>query len=105
MSMNIGIIEQSGIIMKEKGKLRWDKISKHDLEERYTGPLRERLGSFFSSWSTQTPVLIDEVFNQIVESIRKAEGVIPRSRLRKHQKPFWCKKLDDLKREKILRFK
>ena len=106
MSLDLGTIEKTLINITHKGRLKWGKLSKQELYERYAVPIKECFYERVDEWnqSEPNPELIDLTLEVLVTSLKKGEEAIPRSKFRKHQRPFWCDQLDILKKEKIFRF-
>ena len=73
------------------------------LHREYILPVEARLKVITRSLSspTSSPDMIDKAFEDVTQTIREAERVIPRSRHRSHIKPFWCPELDTLKANTI----
>ena len=88
-------------------RIRWDKMSKADTILKYQTPLGIDIDSMLLYYERLTPTvnLVDELVGDIINCIKKHEQVIPISKFRNNIKPFWCKELKDLKREKVQAFR
>ena len=51
------------------------------------------------------PGVIDDIFDDLITSIKQCDKRLPRSKFRPHIKPYWCSELDALKRDKVASFK
>ena len=87
------------------GMKRWDKLNSGDIQAKYTDPLTgctkhilDRLKQAVNE--SDLDGCIDELTNKIHEA---AKG-IPTSRFRKHLKPFWSERMDELKKDKVLTY-
>ena len=83
--------------------LRWDKLGEEGIREIYEIPLAVRLDNIGINTQNLDCEYIDQLFNKVVKAITEIGGNIPTSKFRKHLKPYWCKELGDLKKEKVLR--
>ena len=93
--------------VKNMGKVRWDKLSRQDLYDRYTNPVSDALYRIFDEFNQLHPNEdnLNNLVGRIVSTMRSYEKVIPVSRYRKNVKPFWCAELDILKRHKVSCFR
>ena len=48
-----------------------------------------------------TAAQIDNLMESIIETLKRYEKVVPKSRYRKNTKTYWCPELTVLKREKV----
>ena len=90
----------SGVIARN---IKWNKMSKHEILERYTLPLGQKLQSTLqkSEHDLDSDTAIDDLIDEMVGCIHDAAQPLPRASYRKHIKPFWCDQLEALKRIKI----
>ena len=83
--------------------IRWDKLSVDEIRERYEDPLTPEIDMLVRNFlgSNLSEELLDTTFDEITNSLLKASANLPRSRYRKHMKPYWCEDVNVLKRAKI----
>ena len=85
------------------GRVRWDKLSQADVQSRYANPLIPKLEGCLAR--LQMPFItekrIDEIFDEVTFHLRDASKNLPKTKFRKHLKPFWDNEMDALKEEKI----
>ena len=87
--------------------LRWDKIKDDVREVKYTQCVDLKMQDIYNTM--HQPLLcesdVDDILCEIVKSLHEAASGLPRTRFRKHLKPYWCPEMDSLKQEKIKAYK
>ena len=103
LEINLGLLDKCYIEVEAPGRLKWDKLSKHDLFRRYTLPVGDRLRFVEELIDIEPPsnLLLDGCFETICNILKQGETCIPKSKFRHNLKPFWCAELDALKVEKM----
>ena len=101
--MDIGSILRNFIEVKAKKRLRWDKISKDDIQKKYAEPIKYKLSEVVDSITKEVPTEsdVDNLLDKIVNILRKTESVIPTSNFRKNLRPYWGAELELLKKAEI----
>ena len=86
---------------------RWDKLTPQAIHDTYTYPVGRALSSVIDSikYGVESAQEIDGLIDTIVEILTERSCVIPTSKFRRHNKPFWNNKLSDLKRCKVEKFR
>ena len=86
---------------------RWDKLTPQAIHDTYTYPVGRALSSVIDStkYGIESVQEIDGLIDTIVEILTERSCVIPTSKFRRHNKPFWNNKLSDLKRCKVEKFR
>ena len=81
--------------------LRWDKIGQDVINDKYTTFVSEVLNTLLDELDTAVPcnALVDNTFTRVSDIIPKAASRLPKSRFKKHLKPFWCPEMNILKNQ------
>ena len=85
------------------GNVRWDKLNDAEKRGRYgdvIAPELIRLTNVLASGDL-AEAAIDEVLDNAIRCVTDASARLPKSKFRKHIKPFWNEELSALKREKV----
>ena len=86
-----------------QGRVRWDKMTKADVKRKYESPLQTKFSNILSRLqrTVGSAELIDSTFKEITKDIHETSDRLPRSKFKKHLKPFWNAEMDILKANKI----
>ena len=107
IKINIGEIERNTIFFNRKGCLKWSKISDEKLLNDFAKPIGAGISDIIAQLNSEpiSPVSIDSAFDRVIDLIKSAEHVIPRSKHSKHIKAFSCPELTILKLDKVKKYK
>ena len=89
--------------IKVERKLKWGKLSKEEMRDKYETRVRHNLEPVME-YLNDTPIngnKLDLAFDMAAESLRDASKVIPTSKYAPHLKPYWCDELRALKANKM----
>ena len=92
VSIILNVESENLVIGKDAvgGRIRWDKLSKKEIQDRYEYPLIPRLAENLRS--LQQPNVserqIDDIFEDITNHVHRVSATLPRSRFKKHLKPY-----------------
>ena len=94
-------VSKEGDFVSEK--IRWDKLTTDDLRAKYTDVISTALSNFNTSLRRlpDTTNNIDTAFGRLVDIVHNSARHLPRSRYRRHIKPFWNSQLKGLKLMKV----
>ena len=103
VTLNVECVKAVNVKDESQGRIRWDKLTRHEIQVKYEFPL---IPKFTESLELlQRPDInerqIDYIFEEITKQLLKTSATLPRSKFRKHLKPFWDAEMDVLKLEKI----
>ena len=103
ISLQIDGVDKCFTATAKTSRLKWEKLSKEELYEKYTIPVSIKLRELEDLIDRErpSPALIDGAFDTICNILHQAEKVIPKSRFKSNLKPFWCPRLTHLKNEKV----
>ena len=107
VSINIEGIQKNFIECNGSKRVRWDKMSWADLQNKYTNSVTRHLDSLYDN-SIGAPFGPDEIdmsIDNISQILKEGEKAVPRSKYRKNVKPYWCQKLQYLKVAKVKAFR
>ena len=106
-TLSIKDISRQSIEVKRPSRLKWDKLDDQSMNVRFTQPVSVGLDNLYIKYALQpaSPALVDEMINEIVETLREGEKRVPKSKFSKHLKPFWSDELTLLKFEKVKAYK
>ena len=100
---NIDMIPQVVELEDSPKRVKWDKFTAQEMAELYQVPIYEALRGVV--WDIGEPPgnhdQIDALIDLLVNTLTTADKVIPRSKYKKHLKPYWTAELKELKREKM----
>ena len=104
IAINFGMVLRTTIKLKPSNRTRWDKLQKVDLARVYTMPITKKLNDIFNRASLIDPTEadIDNLLEELVNVLKKAEKVVPKTKFKRNLKPYWCPILNDLKANKVL---
>ena len=105
--LDIEMLPHSIEVDKCPNRLKWDKLTPQEMAELYQVPVYEAFRGI--EWDIGVALLnperIDELFENIVNTLSTADRAIPRSKFKNHLKPYWSAELKELKREKMFWFR
>ena len=106
LEMNLGLLDKQYIEVEAPKRLKWDRLSEHDLFYMYTTPVGEKLRKLEDTLDSEPPnnLLIDGCFDTICNILIQGEVCIPTTKFKQNLKPYWCTELDALKAEKVKRY-
>ena len=82
---------------------RWEKLSEQERNERYCLPLAASTDEIIARLTS--PTLdegdLDRCIEDFVERMKEAASNIPSRKFRKHLKPYWNSRMNELKKDKI----
>ena len=107
ITLDIGSVEKNTNFLTRNKKLLWNKITPEKLQEEFTSPVEIEVQKIITSLSDNnvTTDQIDSAITQVIEIIKSAEKVIPKTCYKSHIKPYWSPALNELKKQKILRYR
>ena len=86
---------------------RWEKLSEHERKERYSLPLAASTCEITARLASPTlsESDLDECIEVFVEKMKVAASNIPSRKFRKHLKPYWNQRMNELKKDKIFSYR
>ena len=89
--------------VKSAATIKWAKLGNEIITEKYTTPLNNDVDSLIieSVGVNPRPEHIDSIINTLTLLIHKNADNLPKTKFRKHLKPYWCSEMNMLKRNKI----
>ena len=96
--------QKTGFVSKVK---RWDKLTKHEISEKYTFPVECALPVLdrFLQSNVQSNDNVDAAIGILINILDKASAKIPTTKYRGNVKPYWNKQLKLLKEIKVAKFR
>ena len=87
-------------------RVKWSKVKSDILLNRYTRPVEEYVSRTLDSitWDNVTEDMIDAVIDDVNIKMSKSADNLPKSKFRKHIRPFWNSNLTELKKIKVARY-
>ncbi len=108
ITLSDNLVISPGTTQKHSNRLHWAKLSDADIQQRYTDPLSLVLEDICSRHSlvendySMESDKLEKVLSEVVQSMTNvANKGIPKSRPRKHLKPFWSPTLTQLEKAKF----
>ena len=88
---------------RENSRVKWNKIRSNILEQDYTIPVNETILGILNTtnWEECDNDEIDTIIDNVTKQMVVCSNRLPKSRYRKHIRPFWNENLTVLKREKV----
>ena len=84
--------------------LKWSEIRSEIIADKNTKLVSQRINALLDKCTSIEPdsnvIYIDNMFESLIEILHTASG-LPRSRFKRHLKPYWCHEMNILKREKV----
>ena len=107
MKIDLGAVLRTTLKVNPKSHPRWDKLSKEDMFNRYTIPVREMLKRLLTKINMAVPSAeeTDTILCSLVKILKKGERNIPVSKFKRNLKPYWCQTLNALKKKKVQVYK
>ena len=93
--------------VKQMPAIRWNKIKSEVIANVYTSPLEEYALMVMNRDITDKmdSTSIERVTDDVVEKMRSLSNNLPKCRYKPNVRPFWNKKLTQLKKEKVKHFR
>ena len=88
---------------KQKKTLRWGKISSDTINNVYTRGVDQLVGDLVDRYALINPCEsdIDEGFCDLIRGLHACADKLPKTKFKRHLKPYWCEELGKLKFEKV----
>ena len=105
--LRIDILPRSVELEQPPLQVKWNKLKSITVHDEYQGEVSRKLNEIMHNLKQvehASPELIDETFTKVVNALHEAAEVIPKTKFKKHLKPYWCSELSDLKRDKMYWF-
>ena len=83
--------------------VNWKKPSYEQIQMLYTNPLEYSVHGLENQMILSTEML-DNLVYSLINKMHQAANNLPKSKFKKHVKPYWSDELSQLKREKILHY-
>ena len=105
--IDIGSVPVMVSEVKRIGRLKWEKLTRDEMNNRYTKPVDNDMRVLLTDINDQefTNTNLDNAINKVVQILRIHETGIPKSKYCSHLKPYWCEDLSRLKRIKVEAYK
>ena len=106
MVLDVELIRPLACKIERKRIRQWSKVSDADIARLYTQPVEHLLADLIPGLEQGicAPGDIDDILDSICEILCKEADNIPSTKPRRNTKPFWNKKLTELKRDKVVKF-
>ena len=103
----VGSIPMQNIEVNVPRRIKWSKIPKEVVEEKYTKPVENEIRLLLRGldYLSPTPENIDIYIGRMVEILKRNELNLPTSKFNVHLKPYWCEELTKLKKDKVYHFR
>ena len=103
----VGNIPVQNISVNVPKMIKWSKIPKEVIFEKYTKPVEVEISKVLDELRmlTPTPENIDTYIDWMVEILKRNEINRPRSKVSVHLKPYWCDEFTRLKKDKVIHFR
>ena len=87
--------------------LKWSKLGTDIITDKYTKQVQLACHEILASYSQLVPTrdTVDELIDTLSKCLHEAASRLPRSKFKKHLKPFWCHEMNLLKFDKIRTYK
>ena len=105
--MSINMLPHLVRVSERPSRIRWDKVTGHNLIETYQVPLYEEFYAqgMYDPHIMYGPVQIDDALDRMSETLHRVAETMPRSKFQSHLKPYWTDELSELKRNKMYWFR
>ena len=96
-------LERQSIEVESARNVRWNKLQKDVIKERYTDKVNIDLTKLESEMDRDTTDvnMIDSYVDKVVYILKKHERNLPKSKFKQNVKPFWNAELTELKHVKV----
>ena len=100
---NVEGILKTQLVDDMSDRIRWDKLTKDELKSKYGDVIAPALHDFndYLNLNSNMTSIIDTSFERLINIVHDAARALPRSKFRKHIKPFWNSHLKELKLIKV----
>ena len=84
-------------------RVKWGKIKRETMQLKYTNPVSGYIRNLMHSinWDEFSSADIDDSIKNLCEKMTQCSNSLPKSKYRKHIRPYWNDKLDRLKKDKV----
>ena len=99
LTLEVDHVNLAPIQSASSPRLRWDKMSKQGIDNRYRKRLELHILQILelTDWDEITPQVIDQVLSDLTEAIARVSRDLPHSKFKRNLKPFWNQELSMLK--------
>ena len=86
------------------GSIKWGKIKAETIMHKYTRPVNNYVKSLLDNivWETCSEHDIESIIDDINVNMRHHSMSLPKSKYKKHVRPYWNDKLTDLNKKKVM---
>ena len=106
-TINIENVRNNSDPTPNVGYKKWDKLSHDDLHRLYTGPLENSTRKLEEALLSEHlgPRDLDDCIDLLTCKLKQAAEKIPSAKFRKHLRPYWNARMNELKKEKVRTFR
>ena len=106
-TIHMGDIPISTVVDSKTRNICWNKLGPTDRKRLYEDVLEPSLRGILCGVRVMdvTPDNIDKSFEDLTRCVLEGSAKLPRSKYRKHLKPYWNSDLDKLKKDKVVAYR